>query len=67
MHTIYNLAAYPEYVKPLREEAESIIESEGWSKLSMQKLVKLESFISESQRSAVNARKLEILLFTIYF
>ncbi|PPR06488.1 hypothetical protein CVT26_004577 [Gymnopilus dilepis] len=58
VHTIYNLAAYPEYVKPLREEAEFIIESEGWSKLSMQKLVKLESFISESQRSAVNAHAL---------
>ncbi|KAF8875327.1 cytochrome P450 [Gymnopilus junonius] len=55
-HTLFNLAAYPEYVAPLREEVESVIEAEGWTKLSMQKMRKLESFIMESQRSAVGAQ-----------
>ncbi|KAI0076796.1 cytochrome P450 [Panus rudis PR-1116 ss-1] len=49
-HAIYNLAAYPEYLKPLREEVEAVVKEEGWTKAAMQKMKKLDSFMRESQR-----------------
>ncbi|KAJ7468032.1 cytochrome P450 [Mycena latifolia] len=50
LHALYNLAAHLEYVEPLREEIESIVKSEGWSKAVMGKMVKLDSFMKESAR-----------------
>ncbi|KIJ66616.1 hypothetical protein HYDPIDRAFT_109704 [Hydnomerulius pinastri MD-312] len=47
---LYNLAANPEYIQPLREEVESIVEKEGWSKGAMTKMRKIDSFLKESQR-----------------
>jgi hypothetical protein len=47
---LYFLAAHPEYTEPLREEIESVIEEEGWTKASMAKMRKLDSFFRESQR-----------------
>jgi hypothetical protein len=44
------LAKYPEYTKLLREEIETIIEEEGWTKASMAKMRKLDSFFRETQR-----------------
>jgi len=54
---LYDLAAYPEYVAPLREEAEAVIKEEGWSKKAIGKLHKLDSFLKESQRLTVPACK----------
>lgn len=51
-HVLYDLAVHPEYVEPLREEVKSVIDSDGWSKVAMNKLRKLDSFIRESQRMA---------------
>jgi hypothetical protein len=47
---LYFLAEHPEYTKPLREEIESVTEEEGWTKASMAKMRKLDSFFRETQR-----------------
>ncbi|KAM5542434.1 hypothetical protein V8D89_003893 [Ganoderma adspersum] len=49
-HTLYNLAAYTQYIAPLREEVESVVAAEGWSKASIGKMRKLDSFFKESMR-----------------
>lgn len=50
-HAIYNLAAYPEYLEPLREEIQSVMLEEGiWTKKRVMKMRKLDSFIRESMR-----------------
>ncbi|KAI0737381.1 cytochrome P450 [Daedaleopsis nitida] len=50
VNTLYDLASTLECVEPLREEIESTIASEGWTKASMGKMWKLDSFLKESQR-----------------
>ncbi|KAF9244148.1 cytochrome P450 [Melanogaster broomeanus] len=47
---LYRLAANPQYMQPLREEVESVIASEGWSKDALGKMYKIDSFLRESQR-----------------
>ncbi|KIJ13840.1 hypothetical protein PAXINDRAFT_80216 [Paxillus involutus ATCC 200175] len=47
---LYDLAANPQYIQPLREEVESIIEKDGWSKGALAKMHKVDSFLKESQR-----------------
>ncbi|KAI0962094.1 hypothetical protein AcV7_001014 [Taiwanofungus camphoratus] len=49
-HALYHLAANPQYLQPLRDEIESIIKEDGWSKLAIGKMWKLDSFMKESQR-----------------
>ena len=49
-YALYNLAANPQYVQPLREEVEAIIDKEGWSKTSLSKMRKVDSFLKESLR-----------------
>ena len=49
-HALLDLAAYPEYIQPLRQEIESIIAAEGWTKAAMGKMWKVDSFLRESQR-----------------
>ncbi|PVF95398.1 putative cycloheximide-inducible protein CIP70 [Serendipita vermifera] len=49
-HAVFWLLAYPEYIQPLREEIEEIIKQHGWSKDSIGKMVKLDSFMKESAR-----------------
>ena len=49
-HALYHLAASPEYQQPIREEAEALISEEGWTKATMGKLWKLDSFLKESHR-----------------
>jgi len=51
-HSLYNLATCPEYVHPLREEIEAVIEEQGWSKASIANMTKLDSFVKESMRLA---------------
>jgi len=50
IHALYYLIRYPEYVRPLREEVESVVKEEGWTKEAMNKMIKLDSFLKESQR-----------------
>ncbi|KAF8833162.1 cytochrome P450 [Paxillus ammoniavirescens] len=47
---LYDLAANPQYMHPLREEVEAIVETDGWSKEALGKMRKLDSFLKESQR-----------------
>lgn len=57
---IYDLAAHPEYIQPLRDEIQQVIDEDGkdvdgdgmmkLKKSSMPKLWKLDSFLKESQR-----------------
>ncbi|KAF8521636.1 cytochrome P450 [Hysterangium stoloniferum] len=49
-NALFELAARPEYVQPLRKEVERIVSEEGWCKEAMSRMVKLDSFIKESQR-----------------
>lgn len=52
MQALYDLCVRPEYIAPLREEIESVMEEYGAlnSKRGLSKLVKLDSFMKESQR-----------------
>ncbi|TFK68396.1 cytochrome P450 [Pluteus cervinus] len=54
-NALYDLAVHPEYVEPMREEILSVIATEGWTKVGMTKLRKLDSFLRESQRLASGA------------
>ncbi|THH31099.1 hypothetical protein EUX98_g3096 [Antrodiella citrinella] len=49
-HALYQLAAHPEYVGPMREEIERVLKAEGWTKQAMQNMRKVDSFMKESQR-----------------
>ncbi|KAF9263054.1 cytochrome P450 [Marasmius fiardii PR-910] len=48
---IYDIAAHPELIEPLRAEITSVIEREGgWTKSAMSKMHLLDSFLKESAR-----------------
>ncbi|TFK39713.1 cytochrome P450 [Crucibulum laeve] len=47
---LLNLAAAPQYLKPLRAEVEEVTRAEGWSKASLDKMRHLDSFFRETQR-----------------
>ncbi|KAI6116528.1 cytochrome P450 [Pisolithus croceorrhizus] len=47
---LYNLAAYPQYVQPLREEVDAIIREHGWTKEAIASMRKVDSFLAETQR-----------------
>jgi hypothetical protein len=49
-HAFYCLAACPEYMKPLREEVEEVVQREGWTKAALDQMYKIDSLIKESQR-----------------
>ena len=49
-HAVYHLAASREILEELREEIEAILETDGWTKVAMGKMRKLDSFMRESQR-----------------
>ncbi|KAJ2936146.1 hypothetical protein H1R20_g944, partial [Candolleomyces eurysporus] len=51
-NALLDVAARPEYIKPLREEMEEIIGNHGWTKEAMGRMRKLDSFIKESSRLA---------------
>lgn len=44
------LAAHPQYIQPLREEVESIVREEGWTKAAMNKMRRIDSFMKETAR-----------------
>lgn len=49
-HVLFNLATYTSYIEPLREEINSIVRTEGWTKAAIDNMQKLDSFVKESQR-----------------
>ncbi|RDB27628.1 Ent-kaurene oxidase [Hypsizygus marmoreus] len=49
-HALFYLAEHPEYVRPMRDEIKEIVDQEGWTHSGLSKMVKLDSFIKESQR-----------------
>ena len=49
----YHLLSNPEYIEPLRHDVETAVAEEGWSKAAMDKMLKVDSFIRESQRIGV--------------
>ncbi|KAJ7730228.1 cytochrome P450 [Mycena maculata] len=49
-HALFDLTTYPEYVQPMREEAERVIKEEGWTKAALNSMHKIDSFVRESQR-----------------
>ncbi|EIW87324.1 cytochrome P450 [Coniophora puteana RWD-64-598 SS2] len=49
-HALYSLAANPQYIKPLREEVETVVAAEGWTKNALAKMRKIDSFLKEEQR-----------------
>lgn len=49
-HALYDLATKPEYIQPMREEIEALIENQGWTKNTVTKMYKVDSFLRESQR-----------------
>ena len=49
-HVLYDLAARPEYLQPLREEIEAVIATDGWTKAGMGKMWKLDSLLRETLR-----------------
>ncbi|KAJ3769084.1 cytochrome P450 [Lentinula raphanica] len=61
-NALYQLAAHPEVVAPLREEIEATVEESGWTKEAIGKMRKLDSFVKETLRFSggggfVNSRK----------
>ncbi|KAH8828951.1 cytochrome P450 [Flagelloscypha sp. PMI_526] len=67
-HALFDLATNPQYIDPLREEVEAITKEHGWSKASLQKMKKLDSFMRESTRmwglSPVSSGRLVMKEFT---
>ncbi|KAH6904042.1 cytochrome P450 [Coprinopsis sp. MPI-PUGE-AT-0042] len=49
-NVLFDLAPRPEYIEPLREEVEEIIDEFGWTKEAMGRMRKLDSFLRESSR-----------------
>ena len=47
---LLHIAATPAWLDPLREEVESIVKEEGWTKASVRKMKKVDSFMRESSR-----------------
>ena len=47
---LFFLATNAQYIEPLREEVKGIIAKDGWSKASLGKMRKLDSFLKECQR-----------------
>ncbi|KAI0778803.1 cytochrome P450 [Trametes elegans] len=49
-HVFHRLADHPECIQPLREEIQTVIADEGWTKAAMGKMWKLDSVLKEAQR-----------------
>ncbi len=47
---LYRLLSHPEYIEPLRQEVDAVISEEGWTKVGIDKMHKIDSFLRETQR-----------------
>ncbi|KAJ7489663.1 cytochrome P450 [Mycena galericulata] len=54
-HALFDLTTYPEHFLPMREEAERVVKEEGWTKAALNNMVKIDSFLRESQRINANS------------
>jgi len=65
---LYRLLANPEFIEPLRQEVETVIREEGWTKAGIDKMHKMDSFLRETQRvdgiSSVTMTRLALRPFT---
>jgi len=50
MHVLYRLLSHPEHMEPLRQEVETIVAEEGWTKAGVDRMHKIDSFIRETLR-----------------
>lgn len=50
MDVIFELVSRPDYIEQLREEILMVVAQEGWTKNSLSKMGKLESFMMECMR-----------------
>ncbi|KAI0059974.1 cytochrome P450 [Artomyces pyxidatus] len=50
IYVLYELAANPQYLQPLRDEVEAIVAVDGWTKAAISKMRRIDSFVRESQR-----------------
>jgi hypothetical protein len=49
-NALFDLAAYPDHVSPMREEAERVVAAHGWTKAALGNMHKIDSFLRESLR-----------------
>ncbi|KAJ6585896.1 cytochrome P450 [Mycena capillaripes] len=49
-NALFDLAAYPEHISPMREEAERVVATQGWTKAALGNMQKIDSFLRESLR-----------------
>lgn len=49
-HALYDLITHPSAIEPLRNEIEAVTGKDGYTKISMTKLVKMDSLFKESMR-----------------
>ncbi|KAJ7485721.1 cytochrome P450 [Mycena latifolia] len=49
-YALSNLASHPEHLLPMRKEAERIVRAQGWTKAALNRMVKIDSFLRESER-----------------
>ena len=47
-NVLYRLLSNPEYVKPLRHDVETAVAEEGWTKATINKVHKVDSFLRET-------------------
>ena len=47
---LHRLLENPEYLEPLRQEIETAVAEEGWTKAAIDKMHNLDSFLRETQR-----------------
>ena len=50
MNLLHRLLCNPEYIEPLRHDVETAVAEEGWTKVGMDKMDKIDSFLRETQR-----------------
>ena len=50
LYHVLTICISPEYIQPLREEVESVITEQGWTRASLLSLRKMDSFLRESLR-----------------
>ncbi|KAJ4490988.1 cytochrome P450 [Lentinula aciculospora] len=53
MNVLFDLCAAPQFAVPLRQEVQTIVGREGWSKTALQKCLKLDSLLKESVRLSI--------------
>ncbi|KAJ7799153.1 cytochrome P450 [Mycena leptocephala] len=49
-NALFDLAAYPHHIAPMRKEAERVVTSQGWMKAALGNMHKIDSFLHESMR-----------------